>query len=84
MNSVRPSDLSHTPANLPVPLDDGAARHLAGRMLPALRLRSTGGAEVALQELGAGPTVLYCYPLTGSPGVALPEGWDAGVTGLRS
>ena len=30
----------------------------------------------------AGTTVLYIYPMTGRPGVALPDGWD-GIPGAR-
>ncbi|WP_206184805.1 peroxiredoxin [Thermoactinospora rubra] len=50
--------------------------------LPALTLTSTDGEQVALDRLGAGRTVLYLYPLTGRPGVDLPEGWDA-IPGAR-
>ena len=64
------------PADLPVPQDDGAARHLAGMRLPAIALPATDGARVDLGTL-AGRTVVYIYPRTGQPGVALPEGWDA-------
>jgi peroxiredoxin len=38
-------------------------------------LTSTTGEIVDLSAL-AGTTVVYCYPLTGRPGLALPEGWD--------
>ena len=69
------------PAGLPVPVDDGAADHLRGRTLPALRLPATTGGEV---ELGAlrGRTVLYIYPRTGVPGEPLPTGWDS-IPGAR-
>jgi peroxiredoxin len=70
------------PPDLPVPTDDGAARHLPGRRLPAVKLPSTTGDTVALDRLGAGRTVLYVYPMTGRPGVDLPEGWDA-IPGAR-
>src|SRR6266481_5838904 len=69
------------PADLPVPEDDGAARHLAGMRLPSLALAATDGAAVDLAKL-AGRTVVYIYPRTGRPGVALPEGWDA-IPGAR-
>jgi len=69
------------PADLPVPEDDGAARHLAGMRLPSLLLAATDGTEVDLAKL-AGRTVVYIYPRTGRPGVALPDGWDA-IPGAR-
>ncbi len=60
---------------LPVPDDDGAARHLTGQTLPAIALRATNGSDVEIASL-AGRTVVYIYPLTGQPGNALPDGWD--------
>jgi len=74
-------DPSIIPADLPVPEDDGAARHLAGMRLPSLLLAATDGTEVDLAKL-AGRTVVYIYPRTGRPGVALPDGWDA-IPGAR-
>jgi peroxiredoxin len=64
------------PDDLPVPVDDGAARHLPGIELPALRLPSTAG-ELDLRGGAAGTLVLYVYPRTGRPGVPPPDGWDA-------
>jgi peroxiredoxin len=75
-------DLYRLPADLPVPVDDGAAHHLPGRQLPALSLPSTGGREVRLDALGPGWTVLYCYPRTGRPDQSVPPGWDA-IPGAR-
>jgi peroxiredoxin len=69
-------DLLRLPAGLPVPADDGAASHLPGRTMPALSLPATDGSQVALDALGSGRTVVYIYPMTGRPGVELPEGWD--------
>lgn len=70
------------PDGLPVPEDDGAADALPGRRLPAVVLRSTSGDDVALDRLGPGRTVLYAYPMTGRPDVALPQGWDE-IPGAR-
>lgn len=70
------------PADLPVPEDDGAAAHLAGTPAPQLELPTTDGSSVRLDELGPGRTVLYLYPLSGKPGVDLPDGWDA-IPGAR-
>ena len=69
------------PADLPVPQDDGAARHLAGIRLPDMALAATDGAQVNLSKL-KGRTVVYVYPRTGRPGQALPTGWDA-IPGAR-
>ena len=69
------------PDNLPVPTDDGAAVHLAGSLLPELSLTATDGALLNLAQR-AGRWVLYVYPMTGRPGVALPDGWDA-IPGAR-
>lgn len=70
------------PEGLPAPVDDGAAAHLPGTALPALVLPATDGTRVGLAELGAGRTVLYVYPMTGRPGVPLPDGWDE-IPGAR-
>jgi peroxiredoxin len=69
-------DLLKLPEGLPVPVDDGAASHLPGRAMPALSLPATDGRQVNLAALGDGRTVIYIYPMTGRPGVELPEGWD--------
>jgi peroxiredoxin len=69
-------DLLRLPADLPVPVDDGAAGHLPGRAMPALSLPATDGRQVGLAALGSGRTVMYVYPMTGRPGVDLPPGWD--------
>jgi peroxiredoxin len=63
------------PPHIPIPQDDGAARHLAGMTLPDLALPATDGASVNLSAL-KGRTVVYIYPRTGVPGQALPTGWD--------
>src|SRR6516164_3569550 len=63
------------PNDLPLPQDDGAARHLPGRALPDLALLATRGGAFNVSILG-GRTVLYIYPRTGVPGVELPPGWD--------
>ena len=69
------------PEDLPVPQDDGAARHLNGFRLPDLVLPGTNGGAVSLGKL-AGRSVVYVYPRTGRPGQALPTGWDA-IPGAR-
>jgi peroxiredoxin len=76
------TDVGKFPAGLPVPEDDGAARHLPGRRLPSLTLPATDGRQVRLDQVGQGRWVLFLYPLTGRPGVELPAGWDA-IPGAR-
>jgi peroxiredoxin len=61
--------------DIPVPQDDGAARHLTGMKLPDIALAATSGPAVNLSKL-KGRTVLYVYPRTGVPGVDAPPGWD--------
>jgi peroxiredoxin len=79
---VKPKIDFPLPTDLPRPTDDGAADHLKGMRLPNVSLPSTGGRTVQLEELGGGRTVIYCYPMTGVPGIPLPEGWDL-VPGAR-
>ena len=68
-------DPTFLPPDIPVPQDDGGARHLPGMKLPDLALPATSGGAVNLARL-AGRTVLYLYPRTGVPGVDLPPGWN--------
>lgn len=74
-------NLLELPENLPVPRDDGAARHLPGMKLPDLALPATDGSQVNLSKL-RGRTVVYAYPRTGVPGKPSVEGWDA-IPGAR-
>jgi peroxiredoxin len=67
--------------DLPIPEDDGAARHLSGTRLPDLALAATDGSQVELARL-KGRTVVYLYPRTGDPNAGVPEGWDA-IPGAR-
>ena len=60
---------------IPAPEDDGAADHLTGMALPDVALPATVGSDVALSKI-EGRTVVYIYPMTGQPNVALPDGWD--------
>lgn len=76
------SGLHELPPDLPRPVDDGACDHLAGTIMPHIRLRSTTGQEVDLGALRSSRTVIYCYPRTGRPGEELPEGWDM-IPGAR-
>ncbi|MDQ4127106.1 MAG: peroxiredoxin [Actinomycetota bacterium] len=79
---MAPADnLYEIPEGIPAPVDDGACDHLPGMRLPSVPLGSTAGGAVDLSTL-PGTTVVYCYPLTGSPGLALPGGWDE-IPGAR-
>ena len=69
------------PEDLPRPIDDGACDHLIGMKLPDIDLPATDGSVVNLSEQKR-KTVVYCYPMTGKPGIPLPEGWDE-IPGAR-
>ena len=74
--------LDSLPANLVVPVDDGAADHLLGSEVPSILLASTLGGELDLADATAGLAVVYVYPRTGKPGEPLPEGWNE-IPGAR-
>ena len=75
-------DLSSLPADLPVPVDDGACDHLVGMRMPSIALPSTAGRKVVLAETGRPRAVVYAYPRTGVPGEPSPDGWDL-IPGAR-
>ncbi|HEX4060454.1 MAG TPA: peroxiredoxin [Streptosporangiaceae bacterium] len=89
-----PFDPNQLPADLPVPTDDGAAAHLPGTAVPAIALpstaqastarASTGGATMRVDTVPDGFTrlIIYAYPMTGLPGVPVPDGWDE-IPGAR-
>lgn len=60
---------------IPAPVDDGKASHLTGMSLPSVTLAATDGTQVVLDKV-AGLVVIYAYPMTGTPGTDLPQGWD--------
>ena len=70
------------PSDLPVPKDDGAAKHLAGMLVPPITLVSTANRRINLAKLAQERTVIYCYPRTGAPGQPVPKGWDE-IPGAR-
>lgn len=80
-NRHRVRSYAELPDDLPIPVDDGAAEHLRGSPVPPLRLPATTGQDVTLHDL-PGRTVLFVYPMTGTPGHALPTGWDS-IPGAR-
>jgi peroxiredoxin len=79
---VSAASYEQLPADLPVPEDDGAAAHLPGTVMPSITLPATSGETVDLARLGHPLAIVYVYPMTGTPGVPLPEGWDQ-IPGAR-
>ncbi|MGD2180853.1 peroxiredoxin [Lusitaniella coriacea] len=75
------SDYTQLPSNLPVPKDDGASFLLLGKSLPDVILPSTSGKQLNLSHI-QGQAVFFCYPMTGQPGVKLPDGWNS-IPGAR-
>jgi peroxiredoxin len=73
--------LTELPKDLPTPIDDGACNHLPGQSLPSIALTSTQGQPLDLSSI-ADRVVIYCYPMTGQPGIPLPDGWDE-IPGAR-
>ena len=70
------------PADLPAPVDDGAASHLVGMRVPRLELPTTDQRALDLAAAAQQLIVLYVYPRTGKPGEPLPTGWDE-IPGAR-
>lgn len=68
-------NLTALPENLPIPEDDGACDHLHNKPIPDIALPSTQGSLIRLAAIKT-RLVIYCYPMTGRPDTALPEGWD--------
>lgn len=66
--------LIKVPSDLPVPEDDGACKHLIGSPVPPIEMTSTSGRLINLASQ-TGWVVIYCYPMTGRPGQAIPDGW---------
>jgi len=79
---VPKDDFYALPPNLPVPVDDGACRHLSGMRVPAIVLLSTANRRVNMAEQARKRTVVFCYPRTGAPGQPVPKSWDQ-IPGAR-
>jgi peroxiredoxin len=79
-----PFDPNQLPADLPVPTYDGAAAHLTGAAMPQIALPSTDGEFIRVDVVPDGFTrlIIYAYPMTGLPGVPVPDGWDE-IPGAR-
>jgi peroxiredoxin len=74
-------NFNELPADLPIPQDDGSTNHLKGMKLPKVSLQASNGKRIDLADI-KGRLVIYCYPMTGQPNVALPDGWDQ-IPGAR-
>lgn len=71
-------DLKTLPKDLPVPVDDGAANHLSGTIVPSVLLPSTANRQVDLAAVSEERrVVVYCYPRTGRPGEVPLNGYAA-------
>ena len=68
-------DLHTLPADLPVPVDDGACNHLLGSALPSVTLAGTSGKTVNL-VVCTGTLVVYFYPMLGRPDSPPLIGWN--------
>ena len=75
------TNFNQLPEDLPIPQDDGSTDHLKGMSLPNILLTATNGTTVNCGDI-KGKLVIYCYPMTGQPNVALPDGWDQ-IPGAR-
>ena len=75
-------DLTCIPEGLPVPVDDGRARHLTGLAVPSTPLQGTTGERIDLSTI-PGRAVVFAYPRTGQPGQPpLVPDWDL-IPGAR-
>ena len=82
---MRTDNLYQLAVDLPVPVDDGAARHLPGLPLPPIGLPSTSGVLVRLDDATISLAVVYCYPRTDRPdanALGGTERWNA-IPGAR-
>ena len=75
------TNIYQLPSDLPIPQDEGSTNHLKEMKLPHISLNATNGEEINFGDL-KGKWVIYCYPMTGQPNVALPDGWDQ-IPGAR-
>ncbi len=64
------------PEGLPVPVDDGACKHLTGTRMPSISLRSTNGRYMDVAEVSRQRAVFFFYPETGKPGNTIPVSWN--------
>ena len=70
------------PEGLPIPIDDGACKHLEGISLPSISLLATNGCLLNTLEISQHKAIFYFYPRTGIPGKNPPLGWNE-IPGAR-
>lgn len=77
-------DPTSLPADLPRPVDDGAANHLTGAVMPPIALPATSGGTLDLAQASTGRRlIVFAYPRTGQPGEdSLTPDWDT-IPGAR-
>lgn len=76
------ADLTRLPANLPVPVDDGAAITWSGSNGPRSNCPPPMPPVRFLRSAPSPWLVLYVYSRTGGPGIDLPDDWDL-IPGAR-
>ena len=82
MNKMNQSNLLKPDwSNIPAPELDVSLEHLNNFTIPEIKLLSTSGHEIDLSKLN-GLSIIYVYPMTGQPNIALPKGWDE-IPGAR-
>lgn len=68
-------------SKIPTPKKNVSLEHLNNFLIPEIKLLSTNKEEVNLSKL-VGFSIIYIYPMTGRPDIALPKGWDE-IPGAR-
>ena len=68
-------------SKIPAPKTDVSLDHLNNYQIPEIKLQSTKGEFVNVGKL-SGLSIIYIYPMTGQPNVALPKDWDE-IPGAR-
>jgi peroxiredoxin len=77
MTEARRGGLYELPADLLVPVDDGACDHLLGIQMPEVSLPATTGGTVDLTKVANdGRAVFFFYPRSGRPDEPPIPGWD--------
>lgn len=58
-------------STIPAPVDDGAARHLAGARVPSVPLMATNGERIDLSAI-RGRVIVYAFPGPANPASQTP------------
>jgi len=75
LNMASESETSPQPSSPRPPIDDGAYDHLFGVTVPKVALPATTGGALDVCDPLRPFTVLFLYPMTGTPGQPMPAGW---------